>query len=67
MDIVDIAQSLETFIRYTALESRKRYIGDSYLCCIDCNEHIPILRQQALPGVQLCIDCQQLVEKKCKN
>ena len=26
--------------------------------CIDCDEPIPHARRQALPGVQLCVDCQ---------
>lgn len=27
--------------------------------CIECEEPIPQARQQAIPGVTLCIDCQQ--------
>ena len=31
---------------------------DSALTCIDCDEPIPEARRTALPGVQLCVDCQ---------
>lgn len=27
--------------------------------CIDCEEPIPEARRQAVPGVTLCLDCQQ--------
>lgn len=27
--------------------------------CADCDEPIPEARRQAVPGVQLCIDCQR--------
>ena len=30
--------------------------------CVDCGEPIPLARQSAVPGVQLCIDCAQLLE-----
>lgn len=28
--------------------------------CLDCNEPIPELRRQALPGVVRCVECQAL-------
>ncbi|WP_298439079.1 DksA/TraR family C4-type zinc finger protein [uncultured Ferrimonas sp.] len=27
--------------------------------CIECDHPIPLARQQALPGVQRCVECQQ--------
>jgi len=31
--------------------------------CVECDEPISAERQRAVPGVQLCIDCQKLAEK----
>jgi phage/conjugal plasmid C-4 type zinc finger TraR family protein len=33
--------------------------GGSLAECAECGEPIPEARQAALPGVKLCIDCQQ--------
>ena len=33
--------------------------GPSRSHCIECEEPIPQARQEAIPGVTLCIDCQQ--------
>jgi len=33
--------------------------GESRTHCADCEEPIPEARRQAIPGVKLCIDCQQ--------
>ena len=32
--------------------------------CQECGEEIPLARQQAMPGVQYCVYCQQLKERK---
>jgi len=41
------------------LKSRRGPVGESALCCADCEEEIPQARREAVPGVKLCIDCQQ--------
>jgi phage/conjugal plasmid C-4 type zinc finger TraR family protein len=33
--------------------------GESLTECADCGEEIPEKRRVAVPGVKLCIDCQQ--------
>ena len=38
---------------------RVRHGGESRTHCIDCEEPIPEARRTALPGVTLCLDCQQ--------
>ena len=43
----------------TRLKARKAPVGDSLTHCADCDEPIPEARRVALPGVKLCIDCQQ--------
>ena len=37
--------------------------GASRMVCIDCNKPIPIDRQQAMPGCQRCLVCQQRIER----
>jgi len=32
--------------------------------CCDCGEPIPQARQQAVPGVQMCIDCQEIADRR---
>jgi len=41
------------------LKSRRAPVGESLTHCADCEEEIPDARRRALPGVKLCIDCQQ--------
>lgn len=65
-DIVDIAtvevsQNMENRLcrrrrRFRALKRSRRF-------CAECGEPIPEARQQAVPGCQLCIDCQEEKER----
>lgn len=41
------------------LKARRGPQGESLTHCADCEEPIPEARRRALPGVKLCIDCQQ--------
>ncbi|WP_283966421.1 DksA/TraR family C4-type zinc finger protein [Tritonibacter sp. AK171] len=41
------------------LKSRPALQGESLTHCADCEEEIPVARQRAIPGVKLCIECQQ--------
>lgn len=41
------------------LKARRGPVGESLTHCADCEEPIPEARRIALPGVKLCIDCQQ--------
>lgn len=41
------------------LKARKAPQGESLTHCAECDEPIPEARRAALPGVKLCIDCQQ--------
>ncbi len=41
------------------LKARARPAGESLTHCAECREPIPEARRIALPGVKLCIDCQQ--------
>ncbi|SFT67701.1 DksA/TraR family C4-type zinc finger protein [Sedimentitalea nanhaiensis] len=41
------------------LKARKTPVGNSLTHCAECEEPIPEKRRAAIPGVKLCIDCQQ--------
>ncbi|MYM54621.1 DksA/TraR family C4-type zinc finger protein [Thalassovita mangrovi] len=41
------------------MQARKAPVGESLTHCADCDEEIPQARRDAIPGVKLCIDCQQ--------
>ena len=41
------------------LQARKGPQGESRTHCAECEEAIPEARRKAIPGVKLCIDCQQ--------
>ena len=41
------------------MKSRRGPSGESLTHCAECEESIPEKRRIALPGVKLCIDCQQ--------
>lgn len=41
------------------LRARQTPSGESLTHCADCDEPIPEARRTALPGVKLCIECQQ--------
>lgn len=41
------------------LKARRAPVGDSLTHCAECDEPIPEARRLAIPGVKLCIDCQQ--------
>ncbi len=41
------------------MKARRGPVGDSRTHCAECEEEIPEKRRAAIPGVKLCIDCQQ--------
>ena len=41
------------------MKAQKTPVGESLSHCAECDEEIPEARRQAVPGVKLCIDCQQ--------
>ena len=41
------------------MQTRKVPVGESLTLCAECEEPIPEKRRLAIPGVKLCIECQQ--------
>lgn len=65
-DIVDMATAEITAFNSTALVEcrRKRQRAlKSHRKCANCGAVIPLERRKAVPGVKLCIDCQEEVER----
>jgi len=56
------AQLREEQQRAEALACRVQYQGESAHECGDCGSEIPEARRKAVPGCQLCIECQSRQE-----
>ena len=41
------------------LKALRRPVGESLSDCAECGQEIPEARRKAVPGVKLCVDCQQ--------
>jgi phage/conjugal plasmid C-4 type zinc finger TraR family protein len=41
------------------MQALRRHVGASRTHCAECEEPIPEARQRAIPGVKLCLECQQ--------
>ena len=65
MDIIDVAQrEIErAYERAEAARAAAAPVGDSALDCIECDLPIPEARRVVVPGVQTCVDCQELIER----
>ena len=69
-DVFDRATEIEEAQREDALAAQARRAGlagktiaDSAVDCDLCDEPLPELRRQTIPGVRLCVDCQAGIEK----
>ncbi|EAB6355204.1 TraR/DksA family transcriptional regulator [Salmonella enterica subsp. enterica serovar Anecho] len=67
-DAMDLAQQREQ-------EDRERHISNarsrrhevSAFICEECDVPIPEARRRAIPGVQCCVTCQEILELKSKH
>ena len=41
--------------------------GEGPRVCVECDAHIPQARRLAIPGVRLCIACQEVYDKDQKD
>ena len=66
-DVYDQASDTEQLFRDQALRAAAaqmpRGVSASHCRAPDCGVEIPERRRRALPGVEFCIDCQQLKER----
>ena len=63
-DIADIASGYEDQAREAALSQRVQFTGESRIYCLECDEGIPKARREAIPGVQLCVECAAFAERR---
>ncbi len=67
VDLVDMANEVAQLRLNHALERQRRVSSVSAVSavfCEDCDEQIPEARRMAVPGVQTCIECQGLKERR---
>lgn len=58
------AQRLQEERLQQALAKRVQYQGESATECESCGTDIPEARRKAVPGCQLCVDCQSIMEAR---
>lgn len=56
-----VSEQIEASItdELSRLKARAAPQGESFTHCAECEEEIPEKRRAAIPGVKLCIECQQ--------
>ncbi|MFO3723965.1 TraR/DksA C4-type zinc finger protein [Pseudomonas sp. HLMP] len=63
-DAVDMANDQAEYFLQAALRHQAgKQAGPSAQFCEDCDEPIPLLRQQAVAGCETCVSCQELRER----
>ncbi|ELY2815648.1 TraR/DksA family transcriptional regulator [Cronobacter turicensis] len=62
MDLVQ--QRVEEERERNILKARSRQAAPSRFTCESCSGSIPEARRAALPGVELCVTCQEISELK---
>ena len=72
MDDIDRACEREQLDRAAAIEHERGHYArnwevDSAIECAGCGTHIPDARREAVPGVQLCVDCQSAAEHRARQ
>ncbi|MBW8356688.1 transcriptional regulator [Pseudomonas protegens] len=65
-DVIDIANDQADYFLQVALDRRQRQAttAASAEFCEDCDDPIPLPRQQMVRGCQTCVSCQELREAR---
>ncbi len=65
-DAIDRANDQAQYLLDVALQRSRRVPSNrvSAQFCADCDEPIPLLRQQSIQGCETCVDCQGLREAR---
>ena len=67
-DAIDLAQQREQEDRERHINiARSRTAAPSRFLCEECDAPIPEARRIAIPGVQCCVTCQEILELKGKH
>jgi phage/conjugal plasmid C-4 type zinc finger TraR family protein len=63
-----VQEQIDASIKDALKNVRRRLpAGESRRTCAECGAEIPQARREALPGVKLCIACQDQADKQVKN
>lgn len=64
-DVIDVANDQADYHLQVALQRRPRPVTKpSAQFCEDCDEPIPVKRQQLVAGCETCTSCQELRERR---
>lgn len=64
-DAIDLANDQAEYFLQMSLQRHARMSAKpSAQFCDDCDEPIPLARQQSAEGCETCIDCQELRERR---
>ncbi|PXX58519.1 transcriptional regulator, TraR/DksA family [Pseudomonas sp. LAMO17WK12:I10] len=64
-DAIDLANDqAEYFLQVSLLRHARKVAKPSSQFCDDCDEPIPLARQQSVAGCETCISCQELRERR---
>lgn len=59
------AQQMQATLDEALLKARSRLpSGESAEVCDECEAAIPLARREALPGVRLCVPCQEELDRQ---
>ncbi len=59
MDVIDDSQRWREAEEAETIRRARMTIGESLYQCEECFQVIPEARRRALPGVRLCVPCQE--------
>ncbi|MBD8153025.1 TraR/DksA family transcriptional regulator [Pantoea agglomerans] len=65
MDLVQ--QRVQEELARNLANATHRPAGASEFFCLSCGEEIPEQRRRALPGVSLCVTCQDINERRAAH
>ena len=66
-DVEDTIDPLEKVLEARAANARLRARQPSRTRCEECDDTIPEPRRLALPGVRLCVHCQEYLDRTARR
>ena len=67
-DLLDLVTERQAEILESQIHAARKVVtGVSAMFCLDCNRPIPEARRAALPGVECCVHCAELMEQRNKH
>ena len=66
-DVEDTIDPLEKMLEARAAEARMRALQPSRTRCEECDDAIPEPRRLVLPGVRLCVHCQEYLDRSASR